>query len=147
MSTPIQQLQNAAPPPTAEVPQDPEVLNVLTEMEQEVAAATRSHVTHQAPPPPPPVPSMPAPMRPAPVMMPPPMKPQRSGLKALYHPELVQKTAILTLIALVLFYPSTMQFLYAKVPQYEAVFNTYDVLIRGVVFAILVYVFFLKFNV
>ena len=146
MSTPIQQLQNAAPPATAEVPQDPEVLNVLSEMEQEVAAASRSHAAPQPTPvasmPHPPVPP---PMRPAPVI--PPVKPRSGGLKSLYNPELVQKTAILTLVALVLFYPSTMHFIYAKAPQYEAMLKTYDIFIRCTVFAVVVYVLFLKFNV
>lgn len=150
MSTPIQQLQNAAPPPTAEVPQDPEVLNVLSEMEQEVAAASRSHATPQAPPPPVATmqhPQAPPPMRPVPVMPTQVSGKSQKGIKGWYNPELLQKAAILTLIVLVLFYPATMQFVYAKVPQYEAMLQSYDIVIRSIVFGVLVYVLLLKFNV
>ena len=95
MSTPITQLQNAQPPPTAEVPQDPEVLNVLNEMEQEVAAATRTQAQHVPnPPPPQQIHRMPPQIGshmpvPTPHQPPVPVKP-KNGPNNLYQPELLQ---------------------------------------------------------
>jgi hypothetical protein len=130
MSTPIQELSgkssNAAAAP------DPEVLSVLNEMEQEMAAARTHHVVHTPHPKPvqqvmPPafVPSAPLPMH---------VKP-----KSFVQPELMQKVGIIAFIALVIFYPETLRVLYNKLPAYETIFASYDTLIRAAIFAVVLY--------
>jgi hypothetical protein len=133
MSTPIQEL--AGKQANVEPPQDPEVLSVLNEMEQEMAAAARvQHV--------PMVQSKPMPI--PPVHMPLPSVIKQKGF---YQPELLQKAGIVAALAFIIFYPETLHFVYAKFPAYQSLFMSYDVFIRAILLGVLLYVIMWKFNI
>ncbi len=147
MSTPIQDLSGKPANPHAEPPQDPEVLSVLNEMEQEVAAAARNHHVPAHNPAHVPVHAtsnhIPSAVLKAPVHHAPAAVPK---IKSWYQPELLQKVGILAAIALVIFYPATLRYVYDKFPAYDAIFQSYDTVLRTVVFAIVLYGILWKFN-
>lgn len=142
MSTPINQLpQNK--PTSATLPDDPEVLNVLSEMEQEVQSATRAN-------------SMPIPQpapQPTPVMMmtPPPSNVQirrisPSTLSGKWiNTDVMQRAGIVAAIALIAFYPKTMEYVYA-VPKF-AFLEQYDVIVRAVLLGVIVYILTIQFGI
>jgi len=141
MSTPIHQLPaTASGAPSASGPQDdPELLNVLKEMEQEVAAAQG--------------PSHPSPgVQAAPYIPRAPHGPQampRQAIAAdssLWNSERAKNAAIAGVIALVLFYPSTLQAVYGKFPKFSSIFDNYDLLIRALLFAVVLYVLMWKLD-
>lgn len=127
MSTPIHQLPASAssshpPPPT----DDPEVLSMLSEMDKEVEEATlQQHQPMMHTPPPPP------PMH-VPVV-------KKAPQKKLWNQDIAQKAVIYAVIAMVVFYPATLRFLYSKLPKFESVFNSYDFLIRTALLAVVLY--------
>lgn len=135
MSTPIQELNGKQS--NAAAPQDPEILSVLNEMEQEMAAARQHH--------PPPQRVAPVPSHaPPPVHIP--SLPMSMKSRSYLEPELLQKAGIVALIALVIFYPETLRIVYGKLPAYEHLFESYDTLIRAIIFGLIVYVLLWKFN-
>lgn len=132
MSTPVHQLPpaNAAAQSSAAPPvDDPEVLSMLNEMEAEVHEATKQQ--HVARPP-----AMPMPVAHAP---PPQAVIKKAEPKGLWRMETAQKAAVYALIAAVLFYPGTMQFIYSKVPKFEHIFTSYDMIIRLLVLIVALY--------
>ncbi len=128
MSTPIHQLPASAPPshpPT----DDPEVLSMLSEMDKEVEEATLQQ--HQPMMRTPPVPT-PSPQMHMPVV-------KKAPQKKLWDQDVAQKAIIYAVIAMVVFYPATLRFLYSKLPKFESVFNSYDFIIRTALLAIVLY--------
>ncbi len=126
MSTPIHQLP-ATPTATAAPPtDDPEVLSMLNEMEREVQEATKHHQQPMMrPTPPPAIPPMPMVKKPT--------------QKKLWDQTIAQKAVVYAVIAMVVFYPATLAFVYSKVPKFEALFTSYDFIIRTAVLAIALY--------
>jgi hypothetical protein len=137
MSTPIHQLPNGKPPVTASLPDDPEVLNVLQEMEQEVQTATKANIAPTMPMPPPMQPV--APPQP---LVPIPVKKQK---KKLYEPTILYHAALVAFAALVLFFPKTLEVLYTKVPKL-ALLERYDILVRSLLLGVVVYAVTWKFG-
>lgn len=126
MSTPIHQLPATptAVPPT----DDPEVLSMLNEMEKEVQEATKvQHQPMMRPPPPP-----------AHVPMPTPIV-KKPNHKKWWDQTIAQKAITYAVIAMIVFYPATLAFVYSKLPKFEALFNAYDFIIRTAVVAIALY--------
>ncbi len=138
MSTPISQLPATAPPSAPPV-SDPEVLNVLQEMEAEVAKATLPMA------PPPMHMSMHHPMQ---MSMPPTMVPIpiHKESKGWIDVNLLQNAGIFAAVATIIFYPATLQLLYARIPSLEAIFHRYDPLIRFAVLLVVMYFLLLKFK-
>lgn len=134
MSTPIHQLpaQQAATATSAPPVDDPEVLSMLNEMEHEVQEATKQQQQHQAAVRPPP---MPVPVS-TPTIAP---TVKRVAPKGIWQPETAQKAVMYAAIALIIFYPATMKFIYDKLPKFESIFTSYDVIIRTIVLAIALY--------
>lgn len=135
MSTPVHQLpaqptSNATSAPPLD---DPEVLSMLNEMEQEVQEATKQQQQHQPVRPPP----MPMPMHAVPTASAPVVKKVTS--KGIWQPELAQKAVLYAALALIVFYPATMKFIYDKLPKFESIFSSYDVFIRMLVLAVALY--------
>lgn len=138
MSTPVSQLPNK--PASGSVPEDPEVLNVLKEMEEEVQNATRVHqqsvvvpsVQHQHVS----VPS-PMPMQPQPVAMP--------KQNKLIDFDVMQRVAIIAFIAVLAFYPGITESLYMMSPYLENL-SKFDILVRAVILAAMLYVGYTQFG-
>lgn len=136
MSTPINQLPTNKPS-SASLPDDPEVLNVLQEMEQEVKTAARANSVPMPPPPP----SMPM------MMMPPPqytVKKTASTNKWINH-EIMQRAAIIGVIALITFYPKTMEYVYS-IPKL-AFLEQFDITVRAAMLAVVVYLASIQFEI
>lgn len=166
MSTPIQQL----PPATAggELPSDPEVLAVLSEMEAEVSAAraaaarTTSGAAPAAPSAAPsatPMPPYGAPPHGAPAMPPGCYFDARSGGLVcggdfggdfggggLWDARHAQNAAIAAVVALALFYPASLEAVYQKIPvaRLAALFSSHDKLVRAALFAVVIYALLMK---
>lgn len=137
MSTPVHQLPTNKPP-SMPVPDDPEVLNVLQEMEQEVKTATASRA--------PPGPVMP---QPPPYMMQPPVaqyqiKKVQSAKWVNY--DIMKRAAIIAAIAFVAFYPKTLESLYTSFPKL-AFLEKFDGVVRAVILALIVYAVTIQFNI
>lgn len=133
MSTPIHQLPTPPPQHSAKpVPtDDPEVLSMLSEMEKEVQEATMHQAQHMNPPPPQPMFHAPPP--------PPMVVKKASTANGLWNPALAQKAVVYAVIAMILFYPGTLNFVYSKLPKFEAMFSSYDTLIRTALLAVALY--------
>lgn len=155
MSTPVSQLPNMKPPAgTPQIPDDPDVLNVLSELEQEVVTATaqqQPQPVHAVPVqqvPMPPVyqvqPNMPAPPGHVAVKIPNMQMMKNAKKPGLWNVKLAQKAGIIAIIAMVIFFPKTMQAIYALAPKFETMFATYDMVIRTLVFAVIIYIVMLK---
>lgn len=129
MSTPVHQLPPSGGSATAPPMDDPEVLSMLNEMEVEVQEATKQQ--HAAIRPSMPAPHVPMPS-PAPVV-------KKTVPKGLWNMEMAQKAAIYAVIASILFYPATLKVIYGKIPKFEHIFTSYDVVIRTVLLAIVIY--------
>lgn len=128
MSTPIHQLPTQ--PSTKSQPvEDPEVLSMLSEMEHEVEEATKQQ--HQPVHVPPPQMLYPPSQMPAPVM--------KTARKGIWNQDMAQKAVVFAAIALVLFYPATLKFVYSKIPKFEALLTSYDMIIRGLLLAVALY--------
>lgn len=139
MSTPVNQLPMNKPS-TATVPDDPEILNVLQEMEQEVTTAARVNSV--------PIPS-PVPQQ---MMMPVPTQSfviKKSGGSSLMdkwvNHEIMQRAAIIGIMSLVMFYPKTMEYIYT-IPKL-AFLEQFDIFVRAIALAIIVYVASIQFDV
>lgn len=169
MSTPIQQL----PPATvgaADLPTDPEVMAVLSEMEAEVQAARAAASAASAPPPsvgaaPRAPPSAAAPMpRGEPMALPPGCYfapggglvcgagmggDGAGGAAALWNARYAQNAAIAAVIALALFYPASLDAFYQKIPvaRLAALFSSHDKLARAALFAVVIYALLVKLGV
>jgi hypothetical protein len=132
MSTPIAQLPKGS---TTAPPDDPEVLNVLQELEQEVQTATKAHTA------PPPM------MAPAPhtMMMPAPSIQVKKVEKTWINQEMLHHALIVGLVAIVAFYPKTLEKLYTTFPKLEFL-QPFDLLIRGALVVVVVYVLALQFG-
>lgn len=138
MSTPIRELSKSQIPSNAEPPQDPEILNVLNEMEEEMAAVNNTRPQQH-------VPSV---VHHIPQQIPIQYAPQQvKKVQSLYQPELAIRSAIIAVVAMIIFYPMTLQIIYSKLPKFTEYFDTYDILIRTVIFAFVVYGIFWKFNI
>lgn len=125
MSTPVHQLP-AAPPTKGPMPapdEDPVVRDVLREMEQEVAAATRSQPPPRSPPAPPA--AAPAPWAPA-------------AERGWWDADAGKRAALATAIAIVVFHPRTMQMILERIPAARAL-ETYDGALRACLFAAVIY--------
>lgn len=140
MGTPVGHLPVPNNPTPGGAEEDPTVTDVLREMEQEVAAATQ-----RAAPPPRPSP---------PPMMLPPMQMQAptrmivserddTAWEGMWNPVALQRAGIAAAIALLLFYPATLQLLFDKVPAL-ARFASYDIWIRTALLAVVLYVLMWK---
>lgn len=140
MSTPISSIPV---PSSGEVPheEDPEVMAILQEMQPASAPAPMA---------PPPVPRMP--------MMaqahgyaqhaPPPTAQVVTGQsqKALFDQKKAQRAVYASLIAFLLFYPTTFAMLYQKVPKLQVLEN-YESVIRLVLLAGVLYLLMWKFDI
>lgn len=141
MSTPISQLPATAAPSSAPPVSDPEVLNVLQEMEAEVAKATQAmpaltQPMHHAP-----MHHMPMHM-PTPTMMPIPM--HKEPNKGWVDMSLLQKAGIVAVVATILFYPATLRMVYARLPAFEHLLESYDFIIRFLVLVVVLYFLLMK---
>lgn len=142
MSTPI---ANIPVPPSA-VPtmeEDPEVLAILQEMQQQQAMGSvpPSTVVKQMVVPPSP-----------PMHMQPPMAPPGYGVhvkpsvsKPFFQGEIAQRAVYAALIAYVLFYPKTLEMVYGKFPIFEKVMP-YDSILRFLLLAVVLYALMWKFD-
>lgn len=144
MSTPINQLP-ANKPTTAVLPEDPEILNVLQEMEQEVSTAAKANSA--------PINTPPSNMTatPMPVAMPPQMMMPTASVTKKTCPvnkwinyDTMQHAIVVGLIALVAFYPSTMEYIYS-VPKL-AFLEQFDIIVRSAVVMVAVYVASIQFG-
>lgn len=139
MSTPISQIPSNAAPSSAPPVSDPEVLNVLQEMEAEVAKATQamppSHTPHH------PSMHMQHMHMPMPTMTPIPLHKESKGW---VDTSLLQDAAIAAVVATIIFYPPTLKFLYARLPAFEGLFESYDFIIRFVVLFAAMYFLLMK---
>lgn len=148
MSTPINQLpQNK--PTSATIPNDPEVLNVLSEMEQEVQSAARANSLPIPAPAPAPAPApTPTPMPTAPMTMmmsPPNVQIRRTTVSHKWlNTDVMQRAGIIAAIALVIFYPKTMEYIYT-VPKL-AFLEQYDIIVRALTLGIAVYFLTIQFG-
>lgn len=138
MSTPINQLP-ANKPTTATIPDDPEVLNVLDEMEKEVKSAAKVNSAPMMMPPPP-----------ASMMMPPHQHPhiqiKRVSGNKWVNKEVMQRAGIVAVLAAILFYPKTLQTLYSTVPKL-AFLEKFDVVVRAALLAVVVYLVSIQFTI
>lgn len=124
MSTPIAQLPNNGAP--ASPLEDASVLNVIDEMER----ASRG-------------PAPQAPMQPPPAFRMPVAPPQQAGL---IDKDKAQLAAMAAVIALVIFYPASMHVIYSKLPKFESIFTSYDLLIRALLLAVVLYLLLWKLD-
>lgn len=132
MSTPINQLPNNKPI-SGSVPDDPDVVNVLKEMEEEVQNATRINQQSVV------IPS-------APVVMPsPPQYMQKPQQTKLIDYDAIQRAVIIAVIASVAFYPGILDNLYSISPHLEQLAK-FDFIVRGLIVATLVYLMFTQFG-
>lgn len=100
------------------------------DMDKEIHDAT--HQQHQPMrPPPPPMPTASHPL--------PPPSIKKAAKPTLWDPSLAQKAVVYAAIATIVFYPATLRFIYSKVPKFEALFTSYDVVIRFGVLAVAIY--------
>lgn len=139
MSTPVNQLPNKQS--ATSIPDDPEVLNVLQEMEQEVKTAAR---VNSAPIPAPP-PQQPVVMAPPPPMQPAMIKTRTGGNKWI-NPDMLQHAAVVGIIAVLVFHPKTMETVYASFPKLGFL-EPFDLFVRALLLAALVYVAAVQFGV
>lgn len=140
MSTPVNQLPNK-PASAAAAPEDPEVLNVLKEMEEEVQNATRVHQQSVV------VPSVQHQHVTVPQQM---MQPQLIQQHAPQQNKLVdfdmlQRAGVIALVAMVAFYPNITDTLYTLSPYLEPL-SKFDIVVRAVALAVLLYVAFTQFG-
>lgn len=142
MSTPISQLPTNKPATTS-VPDDPEVLNVLKEMDEEVKTATRINQHHAPPPPSPPQHNyhMNIAAHPPPQIVAQTVPKQ----KQLIDVAIVQKAGIIAVIGLIMFYPGITDTLYALSPKLE-ILAKFDVFVRTAVFLVVLYIGFTQFK-
>jgi len=137
MSTPISSIPV---PSSGEVPheEDPEVMAILQEMQPASAPAPMA---------PPPVPRMPM-MAQAHAMAHPPTTQVVTGpsQKALFDQKKAQRAVYASLIAFLLFYPTTFAMLYQKVPKLQVLEN-YESVIRLVLLAGVLYLLMWKFDI
>lgn len=132
MSTPISQLPNNKPL-SGSVPDDPEVINVLKEMEEEVQNATRINQQSVV------VPSVQI----SPV--PPPQLVYQLHQSKLVDYNALQRAAIIAVIAGVAFYPGILDNIYSMSPYLEQLAN-FDLIVRAVIVATIVYIMFTQFG-
>jgi hypothetical protein len=143
MSTPVAELPTNKASSTG-IPDDPEVLNVLQEMEQEVHVATKANAVSMPHPPPPPQPMMQMAMHI-------PQQPVQIQYKTVQpankwiNKDAMQHAGLIAIAALLVFHPSTLGFLYSSVPKL-AFLESYDLFVRGAVLAVLVYVIIIQFG-
>lgn len=134
MSTPVNQLPASKPSATAPVPDDPEVLNVLKEMEDEVQTATRANMTQVT------VPSTNFPHQQyAPQVVPVPQKP-------FVDYDALQRALIIAAIGFIAFYPGLLDNFYIMSPSLEP-FARFDMFVRAVILAGAIYVATTQFGV
>lgn len=158
MSTPIQHLP-AQGGSAGEMPSDPEVLAVLSEMESEVNSARAAHAASMMPPPVQHLPTR--------VVMPHGgggggggadpscyydgaggMRCGMSGAfnSGLWNQAYAQYALIAAAAALVLFYPASLEAVYQKIPvaRVAELFAANDKFVRAAMFALVVYVVLMK---
>jgi hypothetical protein len=125
------------------VPDDPEVLNVLQEMEQEVKTATAAAKA--------PMHQMAPPMMPQ-MMMAPPAQFQikraqpSSGLAKWVNYDIMQRAGVIAAIAVIAFYPKTLETVYSSFPQ-VAFLQKFDIIVRATLLAIVVYLATIQFDI
>lgn len=134
MSTPVNQLPNNKPSSTA-IPDDPDVFNVLQEMEQEVKTATKA----MQPSPIPVAPTMVSAFPPAAVQT------RKTPGNKWIDFDIMKRAGIIAVIALVVFYPKTLESIYA-VPQL-ALLEKFDIVVRAIILAVIIYVATIQFDV
>lgn len=137
MSTPINQLP-ANKPVTATVPEDPEVLNVLKEMEEEVKTATKANAQHVV------VPHVQhINIAPQPHHMIQPMHPPSTRW---IDQQAVQHAGIVAILALVAFYPNLLDNLYNTSPYLEMLAK-FDLIVRAALLSVAVYIAVVHFGI
>lgn len=152
MSTPIQQIPPQAPAAgSAGAEEDPVVRDVLREMDAEIATATRA----VAPQPPPQAgPKMPPPgygpppgyaMRLPPGFRPGPPPAPWTGPHQLYNPIAMQRAAIAAIIAGLIFYPATLEFVFEKIPALSPL-ASYETIVRVALLALVLYLVMWKLH-
>jgi hypothetical protein len=143
MSTPIANIPiSQVSQPTEE---DPEVMAILQEM-QNVPQPQAHTVSMQRP--------VQQPMVNHPVMTPSYGVPQNpmmiqakvSSKPAWFQSELAQRAIYASLIAFILFYPSTLEIVYQKIAVLEK-FRSYDSIVRFLLLAVILYVLMWKFQI
>lgn len=135
MSTPITNIpvQSSQPP----IEEDPEVNAILQEMQQSAPqpAVVQQHAVAPM--------RYAAPIQPhmhaSPTMVSTPSKPY-------FHSETAQRAVYAALIAYVLFYPKTLEMVYARFSFLEK-FQSYDMVIRFMLLAIVLYALMWKFHI
>lgn len=164
MSTPIQQLPTnpAQSSTTTPLPEDPDVLNVLQEVEKEVAAAMSARSAASSPTPT---------MQQAPLVQPQPVPVQvmmhqhgaHGGHGALATPifsshcaggvcatfwntQHAQYAALAAVLALALFYPQSLESFYQRIPKVAGILTQHDKFIRAALFAVVIYAILWKFR-
>lgn len=126
------------------VPDDPEVLNVLQEMEQEVKTATAASRAPTA------APTASYPMN---MMMPPPPVAQyqitqvkKGHASKWINYDIMTRAGIVAAIAVVAFYPKTLESLYNSFPKL-AFLEKFDIVVRALLLAIIVYAVTIQFGI
>lgn len=166
MSTPIQHLPpsaagGGAPP---ELPNDPEVMAVLSEIESEVNTARAAHAAATAPQ----VTAAAAPMQQMPTRTTMPMPPPGchydgsggfycgatggagwAAAGGLWNQTYAQYALIAGAVALALFYPASLEAIYQKipVPRVSALLEQNDKIVRALLFAAIVYVVLMRVRI
>lgn len=139
MSTPISNIpvQSA---PQQPIEEDPEVNAILQEMQQSAPqpAVVQQHAV------PPMRYAAPMPMQHMQQAMP--MVQVASTSRPLFHSETAQRAVYAALIAYVLFYPKTLEMVYAKFSFLEK-FQSYDMVIRFMLLAVILYALMWKFQI
>lgn len=138
MSTPVNQLPNNKPSSTA-LPDDPDVLNVLQEMEQEVKTATKAAMQPQQMAMPPPPPQMVT-------AYPPSIQMKKAPTNRWIDYDIMKRAGIIAVLALVIFYPKTLESLYSSFPQL-AILEKFDIGVRAFLLAVVVYVATIQFDI
>lgn len=148
MSTPIQQIPPQAPAAgSAGAEEDPVVRDVLREMDAEIATATRA-VAPQPPPQAGPRIPVPAPgyaMRLPPGFRPGPPPAPWTGPHQLYNPIAMQRAAIAAIIAGLIFYPATLEFVFEKIPALSPL-ASYETIVRVALLALVLYLVMWKLH-
>lgn len=128
MSTPIHQLPNNKPL-SGSIPDDPEVANVLKEMEEEVQNATRINQQSVV------VPSVNISH----------MPPQYTHQPKIIDYDVLQRSLLIAAIAAIAFYPGILDNVYAMSPYLEQLVK-FDMIVRAVIVATCVYLMFTQFG-
>lgn len=136
MSTPIHQLPKGTQP-APPLPEDSDAQAMLTELEQEVAAAKQAYAPPaQVAPPPPQI------IHTAPVQAPK-AAARPSMIASMWNQQYAQYATIAAALALVFFYVG-LNSVYDRIPKVGSVIANYDKFVRAAMFAVVIYVLLVR---